>query len=235
MPPTIVDDRDFAREVLSHDAPVLVSVQARWCQPSRDLAPVITTLAKEYDGRAKVVVVDLKDGDPRTNRTCARYGVTRLPVVMLFDEGERKDFIGGMTSKESIAKMLDRRLEPMLAVGEHNFEAEVVRSKVPVLAFFRAAWCSASLEVQPVVEELGVQFRGRAKTVAIEFGGDNARLCAQWGIQRVPTIALFVNGQIQDQIFGAMKGGAKARGSVRSCVNLTSLENVGRMLEEFIV
>ena len=231
MSPATITDQDFRTEVLSEEVPVLVAFRASWCMPSQDLAPILDKLAKQYSGRAKVVVYDV-EGDVRTNKVCARYGVTRLPVVMLFHEGERKDFIGGMTSQRAMKQMLDRRLAPVLDVSELDFDAEVVRSRVPVLVHFHARWCEASREVEPLVDAVAADQRGRAKAVRVEFGEANARLCARYGITRVPTVALFNGGVIQDQILGAMTGGTKARGAAKSCVNLTSEENLTQLVEE---
>ena len=133
-------DREFAKEVLGHDAPVLVAFRANWCQPSQELLPVVEEVAAEFKGRAKFVSVDVSD-DPRANKMCRQYRVTRLPVVMLFEEGRVKDFIGGATSRDAIAEMVEGRLKPVHDVGAHNFGVEVLQSRIPVLAHFAAAWC----------------------------------------------------------------------------------------------
>lgn len=234
MPSASITEREFPKEVLGSDTPVLVTFRAGWCAPSQDLEPVFDAVASEYDGRAKVVALDV-DGDIRANRVCRRFGVTRLPVTMLFADGRPQDFIGGMTSKESVTEMLENRLKPVFDVSEHSFDTEVLRSPVPVLVHFRAAWCQASLEVEPVIESVAERVRGRARVAAVDFDR-NARLCARYGIVRVPTIALFERGEIKDRIFGAMKGGTKEEGGrLTSCVNLTSAENVSQMLEEFVL
>ena len=225
-------EREFPKEVLQGDTPVLVAFRASWCAPSQDLTPVVEEAAAEYRGRAKVVAVDV-DGDPRANKICRRYDVSRLPVLMLFHEGGVKDLIGGATTKEVITDMLESRLRPVLDVGEHNFEAEVLRSRVPVLVHFHAAWCSASVELLPLVESMADRFHGRAKIARVEFGGENARLCARYGIVRVPTVVLFQGGQVKDRILGAMKGGTKVEvGRQTPCVGLTSFDNLAAMVEE---
>ena len=225
-------EREFPKQVLQDDSPVLVAFRASWCAPSQDLTPVVEETATEYKGRAKVVAVDV-DGDPRANKICRRYDVSRLPVLMLFHEGGVKDLIGGATTKEVITDMLESRLRPVLDVGEHNFEAEVLRSRVPVLVHFHAAWCSASVELLPLVESMADRFHGRAKIARVEFGGENARLCARYGIVRVPTVVLFQGGQVKDRILGAMKGGTKVEGGRQtSCVGLTSFDNLAAMVEE---
>jgi thioredoxin-like negative regulator of GroEL len=74
---------------------------------------------------------------------------------------------------------------------------------------------------------------GRARVVRVEFGPETARLCARFGVERVPTTALFVDGQMVDQILGAMQGGTKVSDVRSSCVGLTSLENLTKMVERF--
>ena len=230
-----VTDQDFTREVLRSDLPVLMACGAAWCLPSEQLRPVMEEMAARYEGRAKVVSVDAGD-DPGANKILQQYRFTRLPLAMLFHEGQLKDVVGGMASPEVIAEMVERRLKPVLEVAEYNFDVEVLRSRLPVLAHFAGAWCAASLELEPLVESVAERFRARAKVVRIEFGGGNAALCARYGIFRVPTLALFDAGEVRDQIFGAMKGGAKVEGErAASCVGLTSFENVTQMLEEFIL
>jgi thioredoxin 1 len=153
---------------------------------------------------------------------------------MVFEGGRRRDMIGGMTSKASIAEMVDTRLKPVLEVSERDFEGEVLRSRMPVLVHFHAAWCAASLDLLPLVETVGERFRGRARVVQVDFDA-NPALCARYGVQRVPVLALFDQGRVRDQILGAMTGGTKVGGRATSCVNLTSFDNVAGMLEEFIL
>ena len=54
-------------------------------------------------------------------------------------------------------------------------------------------------------------------------------------VRRIPTTVVFFNGQIQDQIFGALKGGTKTDVVASSCVGLTTVENISQMLERFAV
>lgn len=228
----IVSDREFTEKVLRSKDPVLVAFRASWCMPSQDLAPIIDELAAEFDGRVKVVAVDV---DRDSAATCRRYKVNRFPVTMMFADGQVADLIGGWTDKKTIAEMVSRRLGPVIEVDQHNFDAEVLRSSVPTVVHFHAAWCSASKELVPLLDEMGERFRGRAKVVRVEFGPDTAQLCARYGVVRVPTTALFVDGKLEDQILGAMVGGTKVGGRTTSCVGLTSEDNLTGMLSQFIL
>lgn len=225
---TQVVDREFENLILRSDKPTLVAFRASWCVPSRDLVPIIDEIADEFGDRVQVVAVDA-DADTEVIRR--KYKVNRFPVTMLFDAGRCVDVIGGMTSKDVIMQMLETRLKPVKIVDEFNFDAEVLQSQSPVLVHFDAAWCRASQALIPVVDEVAEKFKSRAKVVRVNFGPETARLCSRWGVHRVPTLALFVDGQIEDQILGGLVGGTKVGAERRSCIGLTSFDNIAQMLE----
>jgi thioredoxin 1 len=227
-----VSDKDFRAQVLDSDQPVLVAFRAGWCLPSQQLAPVVDRLADKYNGRARIVSVDV---GPETERLCKSYHVTRLPVLMVFKDGQPKDFIGGFTDEANVVDMLETQLKPVIELSEHNFESEVIKSPIPVLVHFWAAACRPSLEMETVINELAGKFRRRAKIARLEMRPENARLFAMSNVKRVPTTAVFHHGTIQDQIFGAMVGGTKVGGVQTSCVGLTSADNLGEMLGRFVM
>jgi len=90
-------DENFEQEVLQSDKPVLVDFWAEWCAPCRMLAPTIEELAEEYAGKVKVGKVDTD-----TNaRTPAQFGISAIPTVMLFKDGQVvKKFVGLQTKRE---------------------------------------------------------------------------------------------------------------------------------------
>jgi thioredoxin 1 len=156
-------------------------------------------------------------------------------MMMVFREGRVADFMGGAASADNVIDMIDRQLRPVPDVNEFSFDAEVLRARVPVLVHVDAAWCAASRELAPAVETVAEEFRGRAKVVRLEYGPANARLCAQYGFARVPTLALFHQGRIEDQIFGQMEGGTKTEAVRTSCVGLTTEDNITQMLDRFVL
>jgi len=227
-----VSDADFRAQVLLSKEPVLVAFRAGWCVPSQQLASVVDGIAEKYNGRLRVATVEV---GPKTERLCRSYGVERLPVVMLFKDGEPKDAIGGATQAATIVSMLDSQLKPVIELSELNFEREVVRSSLPVLIHFWAAWCRQSLDMGPIVEDLAKKFRGRARVARLEMRPDTMRLFGQYDVSRVPTTVVFHQGRPQDRILGAMTGGTKTDAVQTSCVGLTSIDNLGQMLERFVV
>ncbi len=223
---TVVDS-DFKRQVLDSPDPVLVSFRASWCQPSQLLAPVIDDMANRFGDRMRFVAVNEEDKSKGIRK---RTRVTRLPVTMMFDGGQSVDFIGGLASRGTIVDMIKKRLQPVIEVNEFNFDADVLRSRLPVLAHFHAVWCRQSLGLIPVIDRIAQEYRGRLKTVRIEFGPDTTQLCARLQVSRVPTLSLFVNGQIRDQIFGGLAGAAKVRGVRGSGVGPDSFEKIEQLV-----
>lgn len=84
-------DETFRAEVLEADVPVLVDFWAPWCAPCRAIAPHLASLADRYEGKAKVVKVDI-DENPQTP---SEYRVRGIPTLLLFKGGEVVDQIVG--------------------------------------------------------------------------------------------------------------------------------------------
>ncbi|QIP84572.1 thioredoxin [Streptomyces sp. Tu 2975] len=99
-----VTDTDFDTEVLGADRPVLVEFTADWCGPCRQLAPVLTAVAREEAGRLKVLQIDA-DTNPET---VVRYGVLSMPTLMVFDGGEPvKSMVGARPKRRLLQELED--------------------------------------------------------------------------------------------------------------------------------
>ncbi|HVF91272.1 MAG TPA: thioredoxin [Blastocatellia bacterium] len=103
---TEVTDQNFEQEVLKSDQPVLVDFWAAWCQPCRMLAPTVESVAEKYQGKARVVKLNVDD----CNVTAQQYGIKGIPTLILFKGGNENDRVVGTTSKENISRMIDRAL-----------------------------------------------------------------------------------------------------------------------------
>ena len=79
-----VTDTSFDADVLKADGPVLVDFWAEWCGPCKQIAPALEDLAKDYDGRVRVVKVNI-DENPQTP---SKYGVRGIPTIIMFKGGE---------------------------------------------------------------------------------------------------------------------------------------------------
>ena len=96
-------DTNFDSEVLDTDQPVLVDFWATWCGPCRTIAPTIEELASEYEGRAKVVKLDV-DNNPQT---AMKYGIRSIPSLLFFKDGKPVDQMVGVVPKRVLAEKLD--------------------------------------------------------------------------------------------------------------------------------
>lgn len=92
------------------------------------------------------------------------------------------------------------------AVTEREWEAEVLQSSVPVLVDFWAIWCGPCRLIAPIVEELAVQYAGKLKVLKVDVDKEQ-NLAIRHGIMSIPTLLLFKNGQVVDQIVGALPKG----------------------------
>lgn len=101
--PLAVSDDNFREEVIQSDVPVLVDFWAAWCGPCRMIAPMIEELVEEFEGRAKIVKLDV-DYNPQT---AMQYGVRSIPTLLFFKDGQVADQLIGATSKRSLANKLE--------------------------------------------------------------------------------------------------------------------------------
>lgn len=97
-----VTDATFQEEVLNADRPVLVDFWATWCGPCRMIAPMIEELAEEYEGRAKVVKLDV-DNNPQV---AMQFGVRSIPTLLFFKDGAVADQLIGAVPKRALAERL---------------------------------------------------------------------------------------------------------------------------------
>lgn len=95
--------------------------------------------------------------------------------------------------------------EPIILTDD-NFESEVLQADTPVLVDFWAAWCGPCRMVGPIVEELVDEYDGRLKVCKLDV--DAAQKTAQeYGIRSIPTLLIFNDGKVADQVIGAVPKG----------------------------
>ena len=97
---------NFDAEVLNSDKPVLVDFFATWCGPCKMMAPVVESLAAEYDGRVKVGKLDVDESED----IAARYGVMTIPTIFLFKNGQILNKTVGVQSKDTLVKEIEAAL-----------------------------------------------------------------------------------------------------------------------------
>lgn len=96
-------NENFENEVIKSDIPVLVDFWATWCGPCRMLAPTIEELADEYDGKIKVGKLNVDDAQ----ELAISYGVSSIPTVMIFKDGEKLTESVGYVEKEKLIELIE--------------------------------------------------------------------------------------------------------------------------------
>lgn len=89
------------------------------------------------------------------------------------------------------------------AVNDSNFEAEVVKSAVPVLVDFWAEWCSPCKMISPLIDRLAKEYDGKIKVLKMDVDS-NSNVPSSLGIRSIPTLIFYKNGAIAEQIVGVV-------------------------------
>lgn len=101
-----VSSNEFDTTVLGSDKPVFVDFWATWCPPCKRIGPFVEELANDYQGRAVVVKIDVDEaGD-----VASRYGITSVPTLMVFKNGQPVEAVAGAVPKDMMARMIDKHL-----------------------------------------------------------------------------------------------------------------------------
>jgi len=98
-------------------------------------------------------------------------------------------------------------------VTDQNFQEEVLDSSQPVLVDFWAQWCAPCRMLAPTIDQVAEDFAGRAKVVKLNVD-DNMGTSSKYNIKGIPTLLIFKDGQIKDQVVGS-----------------TSRDNISRLIE----
>ena len=85
---------------------------------------------------------------------------------------------------------------------DQNFEAEVLKSDVPVLVDFWATWCGPCRAIAPIIDELATEYKGKLKVGKVDTDRQS-KYAVQFGVSSIPAIFVFKNGQVVERIIGA--------------------------------
>ena len=91
----------------------------------------------------------------------------------------------------------------VIELNEQNFKKEVLESNIPVIVDFWATWCMPCKMIAPAVEEIAKDYKGKLKVGKVNVD-DNTSIATQYGIMSIPTLLFFKNGEVLDNLVGAV-------------------------------
>jgi thioredoxin 1 len=102
-----LSDQSFAAEVLQSETPVLVDFWATWCGPCLRLAPIVEELAKDNAGKLKIAKLDIDQAAD----LAAEWGVSSIPTLILFKNGQEQDRVLGAVPKSQLQAMINKHVK----------------------------------------------------------------------------------------------------------------------------
>ncbi len=91
----------------------------------------------------------------------------------------------------------------LITATDENFKSEVLDSTIPVLVDFWAPWCAPCRIIAPMIEEIASEYEGLVKVAKLNTD-ENSMISSEYRIMGIPTMAIFVSGEMVDQIVGAV-------------------------------
>lgn len=93
--------------------------------------------------------------------------------------------------------------DKVVQLTDDAFEAEVLKSSTPVLVDFWASWCAPCKAISPVIDALAEEYDGKVKITKVNVD-ENPATPGKYGVRGIPTVILFKDGEIVDQLVGAV-------------------------------
>jgi thioredoxin 1 len=91
----------------------------------------------------------------------------------------------------------------VIEISDGNFEAEILKSDVPVLVDFWAPWCGPCKSIAPILEDLAEEYSGKLKVAKLNVD-DNPKTPTSYNVRGIPNLVFFKSGKVVEQIIGAV-------------------------------
>jgi thioredoxin 1 len=114
MKPVIINNQSFEREVLQSNQVTIVDFWAPWCGPCKMIAPLLDEFASNYEGKVKVTKLNVEEN----SETSQRFGITGIPTLLFFRNGQIVDRLIGAVPKSQ----LESRIQRLLQVQEQTIK-----------------------------------------------------------------------------------------------------------------
>lgn len=102
-----ITDKNFGKEVIQSDLPVLVDFWAPWCSPCRTVGPVVKEVAKEYGGRIKVGKMNVAEN----LQVSSTFGIRSLPTLILFKDGKVVKKVAGALPEITLKAVIEESIQ----------------------------------------------------------------------------------------------------------------------------
>jgi thioredoxin 1 len=114
MKPVVINKKSFEREVLQNNQLTIVDFWAPWCGPCKMIAPLLDEFASKYEGKVKVTKLNVEEN----SETSQHFGVTGIPTLLFFRNGQIVDRLIGAVPKSQ----LESRIQRLLQVQEQTIK-----------------------------------------------------------------------------------------------------------------
>jgi thioredoxin 1 len=219
--PIITNDQSIER-VLGTGLPVaLVFLEGK---PGVNLAEALERLARENAGKLLLAQVQVRDNPA----TVAKYYIQHPPAIVTIRNGQmvsKAESVSGIELDQHIAYLLGKgpmpqksqpqtyRQEPSQprttqvagprTLTDANFDQTIAQASSPVLVDFWAPWCGPCRITEPIVERLSHEMNGKLVVGKVNVD-ENPGVSRRYGVQGIPTMIIFRNGQVADRWVGAL-------------------------------
>lgn len=206
----IVSDASFATEVMASPIPVLVDFYADWCGPCQMVAPLINKLSTEFEGKVKIVKVNVDDA----METASEYGIQGIPAFKMFAGGKVVEEFTGLKPEAFFREMLTKYangvpapqetvpVSDVVHVDDATFSSVVLSSSLPVLVDFYADWCGPCQMMAPVLKKLAKEYEGKYLIAKCNVDA-SPNMAMHYEVQGIPAFRIFKAGKVVADFAGA--------------------------------